>query len=377
MRLCLKILLPKIKTVKVMKSIFLESHNIKNKFSGFGQFNYHLIKGLARVKPENLSIVLHAKDTESLRREFGDTFEYKKYNSLSRHKPFRIKKKYDLWHCLNQNIKIEPFYDIPYLLTVHDIHFITEGSEGLQEKLKAKFSEKLKRATAITYISEFAKKDTHANFKVPDIPEFVIYNGNTITNTDIPETYAPPVFPEKPYLYSIGDFSERKNFIALVEMLRSLPQYRLVLSGSNSSAYADTLRRKVNDYKLGDRVLLTGKVEDLEKKFYLKHCDAFVFPSLREGFGIPPIEAMRFGKPVFISNNTSLPEIGGEHSFYWDHYDPVYMANTVRSGMERFNNARGFYKNWYVERAKSFNWESTARQYLEVYQEILQTTDQK
>ncbi len=360
-----------------MKSIFLESHNIKNKFSGFGQFNYHLIKGMARVRPENLSIVLHAKDTESLRREFGDTFEYKKYNSLSRHKPFRIKKKYDLWHCLNQNIKIEPFYNIPYLLTVHDIHFISEGSEGLQEKLKAKFREKLKRAMAITYISEYAKKDTHANFEVPDIPEVVIYNGNTITNIDIPETYAPPVFPEKPYLYSIGDFSERKNFIALVEMLRSLPQYKLVLSGSNTSAYADTLRQKVNDYKLGDRVLLTGKVEDLEKKFYLKHCDAFVFPSLREGFGIPPIEAMRFGKPVFISNNTSLPEIGGEHSFYWDHYDPEYMANTVISGMERFNNAREFYQNWYIERAKSFNWESTARQYLEVYQEILQSTDQK
>ena len=49
-----------------MKTVFLESHNIKNKYSGFGQFNYHLIKGLASVKPTELDIVLHAKDTEAL-----------------------------------------------------------------------------------------------------------------------------------------------------------------------------------------------------------------------------------------------------------------------------------------------------------------------
>ena len=62
-------------------------------------------------------------------------------------------------------------------------------------------------------------------------------------------------------------------------------------------------------HNLQDRVICTGKISEFDKQYYLKHCTAFVFPSLREGFGIPPIEAMRFGKPVFISNNTSLPEV--------------------------------------------------------------------
>jgi glycosyltransferase involved in cell wall biosynthesis len=199
----------------------------------------------------------------------------------------------------------------------------------------------------------------------------VIYNGNTITDTNIPVDYAPPVFPEKPFLYSIGDFSPRKNFISLVEMLRLLPDYHLVLSGSNSSAYANSLREKVEEYKLQDRVLLTGKVEDTEKKFYLKHCEAFVFPSLREGFGIPPIEAMRYGKPVFISNNTSLPEIGGEHAFYWEHYDPEYMKDVFLNGMQVFHEKQAFYEQWYAERAKTFNWVNTAKEYLKVYHEIL------
>ena len=354
-----------------MKQVFLEAHNLKNKFSGFGQFNYHLIKGLSLNNLKDLTITLHVKDSNALKAEFDDTFKYKKYKSITRHKPFRIKKKYDLWHCLNQNIKVEPFYDIPYLLTVHDIHFTTEGSEGLQKKLRAHFEKKLKRATAITYISEFAKQDTHAHFEVPKVPEFVIYNGNTITDTSVPEYFNPSVVPKQPYLFSIGDFSERKNFKSLIRMLRYLPEYSLVLAGNNQSVYADSLRNLNTELNLGTRVFLPGKINDTEKNYFLKNCEAFVFPSLREGFGIPPIEAMRFGKPVFLSNNTSLPEIGGEQSFYWDHYDAEYMATTLTKGMDTFYAHQHAYETWYVARARSFNWEDTARQYLEVYHTIL------
>jgi len=355
-----------------MKKVFLESHNLKNKYSGFGQFNYHFIKALANNNVNDFKLELHAKNVKELKSEFGSVFTYRKYRSITRHLPFRIKTKYNLWHCLNQNIKIEPFFDIPYLLTVHDIHFITEGSGLLQRKLASKFNEKLNRANGIVYISEFAKKDTHDHFEVPKVPEFVIYNGNTITDINIPNDYKPSILILKPYLFSIGDFSERKNFISLVKMLQYLPEYSLVLAGSNDSIYADKLTSLVKKLKIEDRVFQTGKIDDIEKQYYLQNCEALVFPSLREGFGIPPIEAMRFGKPVFISNNTSLPEIGGEHSFYWDHYDPEYMADILKLGMARFHNAQEFYENWYIERAKSFSWDTTAKQYLEVYRKLLE-----
>lgn len=354
-----------------MKQVFLESHNLKNRYSGFGQFNYHFIKALAALPQNDFEIVLNAKNISELKEEFGDTFKYRKYSSLTRHKPFRIKKKYNLWHCLNQNIKIEPFFNVPYLLTVHDVHFVTEGSVELQKKLKKQFNEKLKRSSAIAYISEFAKQDTHAHFEVPNIPEYVIYNGNTITEITLPKDYKPSLLPPKPYLFSIGDFSERKNFMSLVEMLRFLPEYNLVLAGSNSSSYAEKLTEKVKQYGFENRVFQTGKIADLEKQYYLQNCEAFVFPSLREGFGIPPIEAMRFGKPVFLSNNTSLPEIGGEHSFFWDHYEPEYMAKVLKDGMEKFNNNKSFYEDWYTAHAQSFNWKTTAEKYIEVYKSLL------
>lgn len=354
-----------------MKTVFLEAHNVKNKFSGFGQFNYHLIRALSQQETPGFKIMLNVKDVAGMKAEFGSKFKYRRYQSINRHKPFRIKKKYHLWHSLNQNIKIEPFFKIPYVLTVHDIHFVTEGTPTLQQKLREKFKAKLNRATAIVYISEFAKKDTHKHFNVPSVPEFVIYNGNTITDISIPDSFEPGKETPEKFLFSIGDFSERKNFKSLVSMLPFLPNYNLVLAGNNSSIYADQLTQLAEDLGVAKRVIQTGKIGDTEKKYYLSKCTAFVFPSHREGFGIPPIEAMRFGKPVFISNNTSLPEIGGEHSFYWDHYEPQYMAGTLKNGMEKFNNNEEFYSNWYIERAKSFNWNSTAKAYIKVYQSIL------
>ena len=354
-----------------MKTVFLEAHNLKNKFSGFGQFNYHLIKALSKQETPGFKMMLNVQDVIGMKAEFGNSFKYKRYQSIQRHKPFRIKKKYNLWHSLNQNIKIEPFFKIPYLLTVHDIHFVTEGSETLQKKLREKFEEKLSLATAIVYISEFAKQDTNSHFNVPNVPEYVIYNGNTIIDVSIPETFKPGKPTPDKFLFSIGDFSERKNFKSLVSMLPFLPEYSLVLSGNNSSIYADQLTQLAEDLGVQNRVIQTGKIGDDEKKYYLSKCAAFVFPSHREGFGIPPIEAMRFGKPVFISNNTSLPEIGGEHSFYWDHYEPQYMAGTLKNGMKKYNDQKDFYTQWYIDRAKSFNWDTTAKEYIKVYQTIL------
>jgi glycosyltransferase involved in cell wall biosynthesis len=120
------------------------------------------------------------------------------------------------------------------------------------------------------------------------------------------------------------------------------------------------------------QVILTGKISDIEKQYYLKNCSAFVFPSLREGFGIPPIEAMRFGKPVFLSNSTSLPEIGGKHAFYWDHFEPKYMAEIFIKGIITYNAKKDWYSEQYIKRAKSFDWNKAAKQYIELYKTILQ-----
>ncbi len=355
-----------------MKQIFLESHNIKNQHFGFGQFNYHLIKGLYNADIQDFKITLHAKEVEPLKQEFGDYFNYKKYYSFRRYPLFQIREKFTVWHSLNQNIKIEPYHDIPYLLTVHDVNFIDEVSNDLNHEVNIRFQEKLNRSHAITYISEYAKQSTHQHFKVPDVPEYVIYNGNPIREITLPKSHRPTQVPKNPFLFSIGEFTPRKNFHTLVEMLKYLPELDLVLSGNNSTDYANSkLATTINDLNLQNRVVITGKIDDLDKQYYLQHCEAFMFPSLREGFGIPPIEAMRFGKPVFLSNNTSLPEIGGKDAFYWNHYEPQYMATIVKKGLETYNENKEELASKYIAHAKSFNWDETAKQYADVYRNLL------
>ena len=352
-------------------SIFLESHNIKNPYSGFGQFNYCLIKGIYEAQISDLACTVYAKRTAPLQEEFGDYFKYKKYYTLHRRNPFRIRKKYDVWHCLNQNIKVEPHHDIPYVLTVHDVNFIDEVSSDLQHESNVRFQEKLNRSHAITYISKYAQASTHRYFKVPNVPEHIIYNGNPLETITLPENHTPKIAIEGLFLYSIGEFSARKNFHSLVDMLALLPDYKLVLSGNNATEYArTTLQETIEKHNLQDRVILTGKVSEFDKQYYLQQCTAFVFPSLREGFGIPPIEAMRFGKPVFISNNTSLPEVGSTHAFYWDSYDPKYMAGIVKEGLEKYFKNQEVLSEAYIAHARRFSWATAAQQYIEVYRSL-------
>jgi len=359
-----------------MKKVFLETHNLKNLNTGFGQFNLHLAKAL-NDESEFLNdheVILNCSNTDA-KREIGSKLSYNNYSPLSRYPFFRIKRKFDLWHSVNQNTKIEPFSNqIPYLLTVHDINFMEEKKgKSLDSKIKL-FKEKLNRSSALVYISEYTKQQTHRHFDVPNIPEYIIYNGNPITNNNlvVTETGYNQKESMRPFIFTIGQVDQKKNMHTLVDMIKYLKGINLIIAGGLKSEYADKLKLKIKEEKLEERVFLVGRINEEDKIFYYKNCMAFAFPSLREGFGLPVIEAMAFGKPVFLSNLSSLPEIGGNHSFYWENFDPKYMANVFEDGMSRYDDNQKQYISAYIEHAKSFSWEKAAKEYIKVYSSILE-----
>ena len=95
-------------------------------------------------------------------------------------------------------------------------------------------------------------------------------------------------------------------------------------------------------------------------------------PSIAEGFGIPPIEAMSFGKPVFLSKYTSLPEIGGNVAFYFDNLEPKQMAKTYQKEMIEFNNSPIEYSQKLKDWVSQFEYKKMAQNYLSLYKKILE-----
>ena len=351
--------------------IFLEAHNIKNLYTGFGQFNYWLIKNLVDLN-KKYEFIINAKNKTSIE-DFKNQVKFNKYHSFTRYPAFRTRTKYDLWHSLNQNSKIEPYHDIPYLLTMHDVIFLEKDPIHLVDKKRvALLKEKVSRSNYIIYISDHARKSANHFLDIPaTIPQKVIYNGNPVS--PLPAVGKPNIDfnLDKPFLFCIGQFLEMKNFHSLVGMLSLLKDFNLVIAGNNDKPYREVVNREIEKYKLGDRVHLAGKISDEEKHYYLQNCEAFVFPSLFEGFGLPPIEAMTYGKPIFLAKRTSLPEIGGDYAFYWDQFDPEYMSAVFLEGMEKYRQNSDIYIKELKARAARFSWKNTAMEYLKVYKEVI------
>jgi glycosyltransferase involved in cell wall biosynthesis len=145
----------------------------------------------------------------------------------------------------------------------------------------------------------------------------------------------------------------------------------VLVTSSAKSEYKEKFLEKVKNLGLEKKVHILENVENNEKYFLLQQCESYCHPSLAEGFGIPPVEAMHFGKPVFLSNLTSLPEIGGDLAFYFKDFSPELMKKTYEEGIEKFNANKDEYKAKLKDRASKFSYKSMAESYERLYQDLL------
>ena len=228
---------------------------------------------------------------------------------------------------------------------------------------------KVNRASAIITGSEFAANEIRKYLDVHGKTISVIPHGVCLHSPQLAGE-RPAFLPSGRFLFSIGDITAKKNVHTLVELARRLPEYQIVIAGKNSNDYAAEILRMVDQAGLGDRVRLPGMVSDLERSWLYRHCDAFLFPSISEGFGLPLIEAMSCGRPVFSSSSTSLPEVGGPLCFYWRDFHPDSMATLFREGMATFT-SDPLYGRKLELRAAEFRWDDAARKYLAVYKSVL------
>jgi len=282
--------------------------------------------------------------------------------------------RYDLWHITNQCSRYEPWNrSVPVVLTIHDLNFLRErkGRQKVIETRLQDLQQKVDRASCVTTISYFVANEVQEHLELQGKPLRVIYNGAASANAA--ENSRPHWAPEGNFLFSIGLFGEKKNFHTLVEMLEHLPEYQLVLAGICETEYGQKVRDSAATCGVAERTILPGPISNAERQWLYANCSAFTFPSLTEGFGLPVIEAMKLGKPVFMSTATSLPEIGGNWGFYWDTFDPQEMAATLRQGLEQAEATPNF-ADQVRQHASQFTWAQAAREYLQLYREVIAGT---
>ena len=279
-----------------------------------------------------------------------------------------------LWHVTHQTSKFLPFDDrIPVVLTVHDLNFLHMTDSGDQPKRirqrLARIQKLVTRANAIVTVSKYTATDLAQHINVESKTIHVVPNGLTppaeITHT------RPSWAPKSRFIFSIGNFLQHKNFHTLIEMMKHLPDYQLVIAGKKETSYGKKVIKKTTQSGLTRQVLLPGGISDTERAWLYQNCDVFVFPSLTEGFGFPVLEAMQCGKPVVMSNRTSLPEIAGESGMFFHSYEPVEMAKTVQNALSAFHSDPQSATRS-QQHAAGFSWQAAAKGYADVYQTVLE-----
>lgn len=262
------------------------------------------------------------------------------------------------------------------IVTLHDLNFLHDKSSSLKvEKSKRLVQKNIGNADAIVCISEFVKNDFLKNkhlFKLKDDVKIeVIYNGLIFPENTKFSSNKNYEFINRKYILNIGVLFPKKNQDVLLNLITGSERDLVLITSSAKSDYKEKFLQKVRDLGLENRVHILENVENDEKYFLLQHCESYCHPSLAEGFGIPPVEAMYFGKPVFLSHLTSLPEIGGNLAFYFNDFSVDTMKKVYDAGIKMFNEDKENFVTKLKERASSFHYQQMADSYEDLYQVLL------
>ncbi|MDR1089554.1 MAG: glycosyltransferase, partial [Prevotella sp.] len=254
------------------------------------------------------------------------------------------------------------------LLTIHDANFLTEKKPKTAARYKHRLQNKINRANAVTAISQYTAGYINKNFDLKNNKIQVILNGvEYISNR---ETSKPEfVSGDRPFFFTIGQVRKKKNFNKLVDFMDAFPEYDLYICGDPDDDYAGEIRENIATKKLSN-VFMPGAISEEEKNWMYKNCKAFFLPSQGEGFGLPVIEAMQYGKAVFVSNFTSLPEISGGHAFIWHNLERDSMIKVIKDNLENFYANEQNMEN-VKQYANTFSYDRHIKSYLELYEKLL------
>lgn len=257
------------------------------------------------------------------------------------------------------------------------VKFFTFGRYCFKFTDHLKWSTKmaLNKAKKIIAVSKATKNDILKNYKKTNPDKIkVIYNGfndklyRLINDDDKKLEVLKKYGINTPFLLYVGRMEKKKNIYNLIEGFSIFKENnkdseeKLVLIGSAGFGY-DEMKYIIEELGMENNVVILGWVEEEDLPYIFNKADAFIFPSLYEGFGIPVIQAMACGTPTILSNIDVLYEIAKDQALFFDRFDPIDLAKKIQqllNDQELRNNLiiKG------LEYSKNFSWEKCAQETL-------------
>lgn len=294
-------------------------------------------------------------------------------------KLLRLYKNYDIVHFLDY--ATPALYKGKKIATIHDMAMHTMKDKYTKRQVLTKtilLKNTIKHADKLICISEFTKKELLKYY--PDVDERkieVAYNGFEYNEIELNEEEEKKILNKfninKEYLLFVGTLSPHKNIERIVEAFNQIKKrgynYQLVICGKKGWLYEDIFK-KVKKMNLEEDVIFTGYVTNEELEILYKNTKLFVFPSLYEGFGFPPIEAMARNIPVLTSREGALPEVVGDAAILCDAYNILDISNKIIEMLE-FKELRVKLIENGFRKVKQFSWDNSVRTISYVYNQII------
>jgi glycosyltransferase involved in cell wall biosynthesis len=355
---------------------------------GIGTYIRNLLRHLARLDDRTEYVVLCREEDCAFAAELGENFravpERSRGYSIREQiaVPLDLRREAaDLFHA--PHYVLPPLAPCRSVVTIHDcIHL--RFPQYLPNRLGYAYARTslwvaAHRSARVLTVSEASKRDILRYFRIPDSKVAVIYNAIDERFNEEPPADEVMRVRERyqlndPFILYAGNIKPHKNLERLIEAFHVIRRgefehVKLLIIGDEISKYA-TLRRTVHRYKLHKHVRFFGFVSDATLAILYRLARVFVFPSLYEGFGLPPLEAMASGTPVITSNVSSLPEVVGDAAMLIDPYEPDAIAGAMRRVLAD-DRLRDDMRERGLARVREFSWDRSIRRVREIYDEVL------
>jgi glycosyltransferase involved in cell wall biosynthesis len=369
--------------------IAIDAHSVGAKLAGNESYATNLIEALAQVDSVN-EYTLYVTTAEAQAR-FSQRWPNFRVQTTLPHTPLiRIpltlaaelrKHPVDVLHV---QFTAPPFCPCPVVVSVHDLsfeHLPQTFNRRSRTQLRLTVRHSVRRAARILTLSEHTRRDMIETYgtspeRITAIPLAApSYFGRVQEEKEL-QRVRHIYGIEGDYILCVSSIQPRKNLPRLVRAYASLRNKRgpgklpkLVLVGKCAWLYDETLR-SIEEGKMKDSVILTGYVPQSDLPALYSGSVCFVYPSYFEGFGLPPLEAMKCGTPVIAGNRTSLPEVVGDAGILVDPFD----VSAIAAAIERIVDDSDFRHQLSVRglaRSRIFDWRETARRTLNVYEQVV------